>query len=83
MKKTLLGLVIALGLSAPMGLAKTASYPLKTCVVTQDELGDAPVSVEYQGRTIPLCCKACVRKFKANPEKYAAIFDKGMAKKKK
>jgi hypothetical protein len=43
------------------------------CIVTGDTLGGdngPPVSVTYKGQTIKLCCKACVRKFNANPEKY-------------
>ena len=66
--------------SAPL---HAAAYPLKMCVVTGDEIGDTPVDVNYQGRTIRLCCKSCVRKFNANPAKYVAIYDREVAKRKK
>ena len=63
--------------------AATSAYPLKVCIVTNDELGDDPVTANYKGRSILLCCKSCVRKFNANPEKYVAILDKELAKRKK
>ena len=43
------------------------------CIVTGDPLGGdngPPVSVTYKGQVIKLCCKSCVKKFNANPEKY-------------
>ena len=49
------------------------SKDFKTCPVTGDALGGdkgAPVEVTYNGKTYKLCCKTCVRKFNANPEKY-------------
>ena len=62
--------------------AAAAAFPLKTCIVTGDELGDDPVDVTYKGRLIRLCCKSCVKKFNANPAKYLAILDKEIAKRK-
>lgn len=59
-----------------------AAFPLKTCIVSGDDLGDDPVDVNYKGRVIRLCCKSCVKKFNANPAKYMAILDKEIAKKK-
>jgi nitrous oxide reductase accessory protein NosL len=47
-------------------------YPLKVCLVTGndlDSMGDTRVEV-YQGQELRFCCKPCVRKFYANPEKY-------------
>jgi YHS domain-containing protein len=49
-------------------------YPLKTCLVTDndlDSMGDE-VSIVYEGQTIKFCCKPCEKKFRANPEKYLA-----------
>lgn len=47
-------------------------YPLKDCLVSQNELGSMGdvVTEVYQGREIKFCCKPCVKKFHANPEKY-------------
>jgi YHS domain-containing protein len=58
--------------SAEVGTAKP--YPLKTCLVSGEELGTmgkAPVLV-YQGQEIKFCCKDCIKDFKADPEKYIA-----------
>ena len=47
-------------------------YPLKVCVVTDNELGSmgTPVTLVHEGQTVKFCCKPCVKKFKAEPEKY-------------
>ena len=62
-------LVLAAGIS----LAAT-SYPLKTCLVTDNELGSMGkvITKVYDGQEIKFCCKPCVKKFHANPEKYLA-----------
>ncbi len=55
------------------GLAFAASpYPLKTCLVTDNELGSMGkvVTKVHDGRQIKFCCKPCVKKFDANPAKY-------------
>lgn len=49
------------------------SKEVKKCPVSGDAVGGdkgPPVEVTYQGKTYTLCCKSCVRKFNANPEKY-------------
>ena len=51
---------------------KAKPYPLKTCIVTDEELGsmgDAYVFA-HKGQEIKLCCKGCQKNFKKNPEKY-------------
>ena len=42
------------------------------CPVSGEKLESMgkPVKVRHAGRTIKLCCKPCVKKFKADPEKY-------------
>lgn len=67
--------------SSPAG-ASTASastggvkaYPLKTCVVTGNDLGSMgdEQRIVYQGQEVKFCCTPCVEKFKKNPEKYLA-----------
>jgi len=49
-------------------------YPLKTCVVTGNELGSMgdPITEVYQGQQMKFCCKPCVAKFHKNPAKYLA-----------
>ena len=67
-------LIVATAFAIAAG-ASTFAADSKTCIVTGDTFGGdkgAPVSVTYKGRTIMLCCKSCVRKFNASPEKYLA-----------
>ena len=44
--------------------------PNKMCPVMQGEEASSKYFVEYNGQKIYLCCKKCVRKFQADPEKY-------------
>lgn len=43
----------------------------KVCPITKDPLGatDIPVKIALKGRTVFLCCKDCIEKAKANPDK--------------
>ncbi|QTN33871.1 hypothetical protein HZ994_16645 [Akkermansiaceae bacterium] len=47
-------------------------YPLKTCIVSGEELGSMgdAVSIVHEGQTIKFCCDACIPKFKQDPAKY-------------
>ena len=69
--------------AAPTEKKAVAPYPLKTCIVSGEELGGdmgKPVLMEYKGRTIQLCCKDCVKKFNAEPEKYIKVLDEAEKK---
>ncbi len=86
MKPFLLTLILAATLAAVSTPVRADDYPIKTCVVTGDPFGGdlgAPIDVKYKGRTVRLCCKACVKKFNASPDKYVAILDAETAKQKK
>jgi uncharacterized membrane protein/YHS domain-containing protein len=49
------------------------AQPVNTmCPVTPEEQAEAGITTEYNGETIGFCCKSCLRKFNANPEKYVA-----------
>ncbi|MBW7907842.1 MAG: hypothetical protein H3C50_02845 [Kiritimatiellae bacterium] len=77
MKKKLLLAIAALALIgvAPAVLAEeepTTPYPLTTCIVSDEDLGsmgDAYV-FKHGNQEIKLCCKRCLKKFNADPEKY-------------
>ena len=62
-------------------LAKT--YPLKTCVVSGEELGSMgdPIDMMYGHRLVRLCCKGCVRKYKKDPAALVAKIYAAPAKK--
>jgi YHS domain-containing protein len=44
----------------------------KMCAVDTDQPIDPKVTLIYDGKTYGFCCKDCVAKFNADPEKYAA-----------
>ena len=51
---------------------KAKPYPLKTCVVSEEKLGEMgdPYVFTYEGREIKLCCKSCLKDFKKDTAKY-------------
>jgi hypothetical protein len=84
-KKLLLVFTLLATVCAPSATHAAADYPLKKCIVTGDAFGGdlgEPIKITYKGRQILLCCKSCVRKFNKEPEKYLAILDKEIAKRK-
>ena len=78
-------LVPVSGVAADKKTVKPKPYPLKTCVVTDEKLGDmgdAYVFV-HEGREIKLCCKSCLKDFKKDPAKYLKKIEAAEAKTKK
>jgi YHS domain-containing protein len=53
----------------------------KLCIVSGEEI-DSKVTADYKGVTYAFCCKTCLKKFTANPEKYVAKLDKETSKSK-
>jgi YHS domain-containing protein len=62
--------------------AKQKPYPLDTCVVSGEKLGEMgkPYAYEYKGREIKFCCKDCVKDFNKDPDKYIKKLDEAAAK---
>jgi hypothetical protein len=52
--------------------SKVIPYPLKTCVISGDKLGEMgkPITFVYKNQEIKLCCKDCRKDFDKEPEKY-------------
>ena len=52
--------------------AKLKPYPLTTCVVSGEKLGEmgSPVVTNYLGQEIKFCCKDCVKDFDKDQAKY-------------
>jgi YHS domain-containing protein len=54
-------------------------YPLKTCLVMEDEVLDEPEhkaqNVVHQNRLVRFCCRKCAREFSAEPDKYLKKLD--------
>jgi hypothetical protein len=80
-------------ISAPLlGLAaeekktdKAKPYTLKTCVVSDEKLGEMgkPYVFTNDTREIKLCCKDCLKDFKKDPKKYVKKIEEAEAKEKK
>jgi hypothetical protein len=72
---TIIILAVTALAAAPLALAaapKPKRYPLKSCIVTDNELGSMgkPLSKIYGDQEVRFCCKPCVKKFEQNPAKY-------------
>lgn len=59
-----------------------ASYPLKTCLVSDEALGSMGEALGYvhraagqPDRVVFFCCKSCIADFKADPAKYLKKVD--------
>ena len=76
-------LLVLLALGAATGLvnvataAEDAPYPLKTCVVSGEKLGSMGKSFvhSYEGREVQFCCKACLKDFNKDPQKFLKKLD--------
>ena len=55
-------------------ITPTETYPLKTCVVSGEDLGPVGdrVAYSYDGVEVQFCCPDCVPKFEKDPETYLA-----------
>lgn len=62
--------------------AEKDAYPLTTCVVSGEKLGEMgePYVVQHEGRTVKFCCKSCLKKFNKDPKKYLAKLDEAAKK---
>ena len=72
MKILILSSLAAFFLGACASTSGAKPYPLKYCVVSDNELGSMgdPVTRVYDGQEITFCCKPCIAKFEKNPKKY-------------
>lgn len=61
--------------AGPAAAAATKYGGQKTCPVTGDTLGSMgePIPVSVKGETVYVCCKGCVRRVQADPDKYLAV----------
>ena len=61
--------------------AQRDAYPLKTCLVSGEELGGMgePFELVFENRLVRLCCDHCIEKFNANPRKFMASLDAAYA----
>ncbi len=58
--------------------AQRKTYPLKTCLVSGEELGGEmgePIDRLHGTRLVRFCCDSCLPKFEADPDKYLKLLD--------
>jgi len=74
---------------APSPAKPVDNYPLKTCVVSDEELGSMGEFVNYihkeagkPDRVVRFCCDGCIDDFKKDPAKYLKKLDDAAAGKK-
>ena len=65
---------------------KAKPYPLTKCVVSDEKFEGSdmkPHEFVYQGQTIKLCCKSCLKDFNKEPAKYLKKIEEEAKKQKK
>lgn len=73
--------------NSPSAKAKPMPYPLTTCVVSGEKLGEMgpPIVLVYTNnganQEVKFCCPMCKPKFLKNPDKYMKIIKDAEAKK--
>ena len=92
MKKLAAGILTIAWLATPLvGIAedkkaeKAKPYPLTTCVVSDEKLGEHgdPYVFTDGGREIKMCCKSCLKDFNKDKAKYIKKLDEAEKKAKK
>ena len=68
-------LLLGAGILSAADAGVPASYPLKKCVVSDEDLGTMgkAVKVTHEGTDVYLCCKSCTKKFTAEAAKFTAM----------
>jgi hypothetical protein len=80
-------IALAFSVGTMLRAADTAAKPypasLKTCVVSDEKLGDHgdPYVFVHEGQEVKLCCKGCLKDFKKEPAKYMKAISDAAAKK--
>jgi YHS domain-containing protein len=61
--------------------ANAKAYPLKTCVVSGEKLGEMgkPYVFQHDGKEVRLCCKDCLKDFQKDPAKYMKKIEEAQA----
>ena len=59
-------LLLGAGIASAADAGVPATYPLKKCVVSDEDL------VTHEGTDVYLCCKACTKDFQKEAAKYVA-----------
>lgn len=70
----LFSLLLGAGIVSAADAGVPATYPLKKCVVSDEDLGTMgkAVKVTHEGTDVYLCCKSCIKDFQKDAAKYVA-----------
>lgn len=70
-------LVFGVGALLDSQAADAKKYPLQTCVVSGEKLGDhgKPYVFTHEKKEVQLCCKGCLKDFNKEPAKYTKKID--------
>jgi len=63
-------------LNTSSGKMAVEGKPVNTICPVSGEEADATITHTYEGKTYALCCNKCLKKFKADPEKYISRIEK-------
>jgi hypothetical protein len=68
-------LLLGAGILSASDAGVPASYPLKKCVVSNEDLGTMgkAVKVTHEGTGVYLCCKSCTKDFHKDAAKFTAM----------
>ncbi|MBI4557457.1 MAG: hypothetical protein HY706_07735 [Candidatus Hydrogenedentes bacterium] len=58
-------------------------YPLATCAVSGEALGEKPTNYIYNNRLVRFCCSDCIEEFKKDPAKVLSKLDAAATEKQK
>jgi YHS domain-containing protein len=69
--------------SKPAIAGVPANYPLQTCPVSGEKLGEMGkvVKASHDGTDVYLCCKSCLKDFNKDPAKYTKMVKEAAGKK--
>ncbi len=72
-------------IDAAVAKEQQKSYPLNTCLVSDEKLGSMGESIDlvYRNRLVRLCCEGCRAAFQAEPAKYLKKLDAALVEKQK
>lgn len=59
---------------------QSPTYPLDTCLISGDPLGDKPVDFVFENRLVRFCCEMCVDGFLKNPNASLAKLNEAAVK---
>src|SRR3954468_18690921 len=79
---TVIGTAQAADLAQGKAPTTKPAYPLATCVVSGEKLGEMgkPVVIKHDGREVRFCCGECQKDFTKDPARYLNKLDEAAKK---